>query len=61
MDTAQRIETLYLATLTRLPRAEEAARLTAYVQSGGPRNDSKAALADVFWALLNSSEFILNH
>jgi hypothetical protein len=58
---AQRIETLYLATLTRLPRAEEAARLAAYVQAGGPRNDPRAALADVFWALLNSSEFILNH
>jgi hypothetical protein len=61
MNTTEKIETLFLATLSRLPRAEEAARLTAYVQSGGPRNDSKAALADVFWVLLNSSEFILNH
>jgi hypothetical protein len=61
MDTAQRIETLYLTTLSRKPRPEEAARLVAYVNSGGPSNDAKKALADVFWALLNTSEFILNH
>jgi hypothetical protein len=36
-------------------------RLTAYVASGGPVKDHKAALADVFWALLNSSEFLFNH
>jgi hypothetical protein len=61
MDTARRIETLYLATLTRLPRPEEAARMAAYVESGGASGDRNAALADVFWVLLNSSEFILNH
>jgi hypothetical protein len=61
LDTAGRIETLFLATLARPPRSEEVSRLTAYVNGGGPRNDPKAALADVFWALLNSSEFILNH
>ena len=61
LNNAQRIETLYLATLTRLPRPEEASRMLDYVNSGGPRNDSRAALADVFWVLLNSSEFMLNH
>lgn len=61
MNAAQRIETLYLATLTRKPRPEELSRLVPYVDSGGVRNNSRLALADVFWALLNSSEFILNH
>ena len=61
LSTARRIETLYLAALTRTPRPEELARMTAYVESGGPRGDQAAALADVFWVLLNSSEFILNH
>ena len=28
---------------------------------GGAAGDKKKALSDVFWALLNSSEFILNH
>jgi hypothetical protein len=35
--------------------------LVAYVNTGGPTGDAKKALADVFWALLNTSEFILNH
>ncbi len=61
LDTAQRLETLYLATLTRLPRPAESERFVKYVQSGGPRGDARAALTDVFWVLLNSSEFILNH
>ncbi len=61
MDTARRIETLYLATLTRLPRPEELARMVAHVEAGGARGDRNAALGDVFWVLLNSSEFILNH
>jgi hypothetical protein len=59
--SAQRIEELYLLTLARKPRPEESARLAKYVDSGGPRGDKALALTDVFWALLNSSEFALNH
>lgn len=58
---AKRIEALYLATLSRQPRAEELDRLVKYVESGGAKKNEKTALADVFWALLNSTEFILNH
>ncbi len=61
MDTKQRVETLFLATLSRKPKPAELDRFVQYVESGGPRNDSKRALADVFWVLLNSGEFILNH
>jgi hypothetical protein len=61
LDDAGRIEALYLAALSRKPRAEEADKMLKYVQGAGPKKDSKAALADVFWALLNSSEFMLNH
>ncbi len=60
LDTARRIETLYLAVLTRPPRPEETARLVQYVD-GEPEARRGRALADVFWALLNSGEFILNH
>ena len=42
-------------------RDDEAERLVAYVKKGGPDGDERKALADVFWALLNSSEFIFNH
>lgn len=60
-DTADRVEMLYLATLSRKPTARESARFIKYVESGGPRKNPKAALGDVFWALLNSSEFLMNH
>jgi hypothetical protein len=59
--TAQRLETLYLLVLARPPRTEELSRLVRYVDSGGPTGSSSQALADVYWALLNSGEFVLNH
>jgi len=60
-DDAQRIEALYLATLSRKPRPQETDRLVRYVAGGGPAHDSKKALGDVFWALLNSGEFVTIH
>jgi hypothetical protein len=56
-----KIETLFLATLSRKPTREEAEKYASYVDRGGVIGDKNKALADVFWALLNSSEFILNH
>jgi hypothetical protein len=61
LDTPGKIEALYLAALSRRPRPEEVARMVVYVDSGGPVHDPKHALADVFWALLNSAEFTLIH
>jgi hypothetical protein len=55
------VEQLFLVVLSRKPTAAESKRMTAYVESGGPAKDRKAALADVFWALLNSTEFAVNH
>jgi hypothetical protein len=53
------VEHLYVAALSRRPTPAETNRLTAYVRrhKGEPRQ----AYADVLWALLNSSEFTLNH
>ncbi|MGF1582964.1 MAG: DUF1549 and DUF1553 domain-containing protein [Gemmataceae bacterium] len=59
--TKDKISTLYLATLSRLPRETELKRVEAYVQTGGARRDEKEALGDVFWALLNTPEFRFNH
>jgi hypothetical protein len=73
MDTAERISTLFLATVSRQPRPQELSRLLRYVEDGGALKDTPAstpeekrqrynrALADVFWVLLNSGEFFLNH
>ncbi len=61
LDTRGRVETLYFAALGRKPTDAESAKLVAYVEKGGPSGDPNLALADVFWALLNSSEFVFNH
>jgi hypothetical protein len=61
LDTPAKVEALFLASLSRKPRPEEMERLVKYVNDGGAAKNQKKALADVFWALLNSPEFILNH
>ena len=61
MDTGKRVEVLFLAALTRRPTDEELERYASYVDRGGPSGDKKKALADVFWVLLNSTEFLFNH
>jgi hypothetical protein len=61
LDTDGRIETLYLAALSRKPRPDELEKCRRYVEKGGAAKDQKAALGDVFWAILNSPEFFLNH
>jgi hypothetical protein len=59
--TAQKLESMYLLVLSRPPRPEESQRLVRYIESGGPARDQRQAIADVYWALLNSGEFLLNH
>ncbi len=61
LDTTGKVEALYLATLSRKPTPREARVFVKYVNEGSPNKDAKLALADVFWALLNSAEFSLNH
>jgi hypothetical protein len=61
LSTAERVESLFMATLSRRAEDDERARCVEHVERGGAAKDSKKALADVFWALLNSAEFALNH
>jgi hypothetical protein len=60
-DPARGVETLFLAALSRRPSLEERDSLVGYVRDGGAGRDPDAAWADVFWALLNSPEFAVNH
>jgi hypothetical protein len=60
MSLAQRVEALYLTTLSRTPSARESARLERYVRQAGADREAER-LADVFWMLLNTAEFRLNH
>ena len=50
---------LYLATLGRQPTEEELQIATAAFSA--PDATRQSATEDVFWALLNSAEFVLNH
>jgi hypothetical protein len=59
LSRAERIETLYLATLSRKPTAKELERAEKFIKNA--KGKEADALADVFWALLNSPEFVLNH
>jgi hypothetical protein len=63
LTTEERIESLYLAALSRKPKPRELDRLVKYVESApADKEDAyQRVLADVFWALLNSAEFAVNH
>jgi hypothetical protein len=56
-----RILSLYRMVLSRPPRESEYERLVPYLEKGGATGNLSDALSDVYWVLLNSSEFLLNH
>ena len=57
-DPEKVIDDLYLRCYSRKPRADEKANLLASLDG---EDSVESALNDVFWALLNSKEFIFNH
>ncbi|QDU38073.1 hypothetical protein Mal4_23930 [Maioricimonas rarisocia] len=57
----ERIEVLYLATLSRQPRPDEWELLDSYITESTRGVELREGLADILWALLNSAEFTLNH
>jgi hypothetical protein len=54
----QRLEELFLATLSRYPTEQDREHFAAYRQG---RKDPRVAWGDCLWALVNTREFILNH
>jgi len=57
-NDAARIEALYVASLGRTPTRTEISQLSKLMRGG---NDPLQAYQDLYWALLNSNEFIVNH
>jgi hypothetical protein len=57
MKLEERVETLFLASLGRKPSATELQKFVKYCEG----RELKVALGDILWALLNSTEFLLNH
>ena len=54
----QVVASLYVRCLTRQPTAEETQKLMTIVAQAP---NAQAGLEDVFWAMLNSREFVFNH
>ena len=55
---AQIVESIYVACLSRKPTPEEMQKLEALIAAEpNPRN----AVDDIFWAVLNSREYLFNH
>ena len=55
---ASLVNQIYLAALSRYPNRKELQQAAHYL---GTNPDSLQVLQDMFWALLNSNEFILIH
>jgi hypothetical protein len=55
-----RLDQIYLTTLSRYPRTSDRTYFDRYLRSSLYRNDA-LAYEDLYWALLNSAEFALNH
>jgi hypothetical protein len=58
-DDPQAVEVSYLATLTRRPTSEETAHFEALLADQQLTRTGR--LEDLFWAILNSTEFSWNH
>ncbi len=59
MSNANKINYLYMAALARRPSSREIRVANALIAAR--KGDVTAALQDVWWAVLNSNEFIINH
>ena len=56
-----RIETLFLATLSRFPESAEMETMLSHLQDATGEEERSQALSNILWALLNSAEFTFIH
>ncbi len=59
MSNSQRIDALYAAALSRKPTKKEITLANQLLSAR--KGDAVGALQDVWWAVLNANEFIINH
>jgi hypothetical protein len=57
-DDVKKIQRLYMMSLSRMPNKAE---MNASQRYFGHNPDPLVVYQDLFWALLNSNEFIFNH
>jgi hypothetical protein len=60
LSDAQRVDVAFMAALARRPSDAEREKFVDYVLTH-PAGKRSQALGDAVWALLNCSEFALNH
>jgi hypothetical protein len=60
-DNATAVEAAYLAVFTRRPSVDEASHFTALLASGKSNNSHSNAMTDLYWTLMNATEFSWNH
>src|SRR5262249_36754850 len=59
LGEAEKLDALFLAAYSRAPRADERERFMKVVTAVTDAEGRKQAYANIFWALLNSPEFVL--
>ena len=57
----QRVETLFLSTLSRFPAKSEQQTMLAHLKEAGNAEERSQAFGNILWALLNSAEFTFIH
>lgn len=60
-DAAAAVQTAYLAIFSRRPTVEESNYFRAKIDTARSRNARIRAMSDLYWTLLNSTEFSWNH
>ena len=63
-DNEKAVETAYLATLTRRPSNDELSHFIIRLNERFPEKDPSSRaqkMEDIYWVLLNSTEFSWNH
>lgn len=59
LKESEKLDTLYLAAYSRLPRADERERCLKVIRAKHDADARRQAYANIFWALLNSPEFVI--
>lgn len=60
-DNATAVEAAYLAVFTRRPTATEADHFTSLLATAKNNNSRSNAMSDLYWTLMNATEFSWNH
>jgi len=61
LSPPEMVDRLYVRCYSREPTPAERRRLAAEVETASNEGERKEVMEDIFWAMLNSKEFLFNH